>query len=336
MSHADDIENQAATWLSQRDALGERADMPDFTVWLAADPRHRAAYLRLAAAWERTAQLKRLAPEGTVVDADLLKPGRAHRLWSSWRPPLAVAAGVVAVAVVAALWWAGVSGGGDVYRTDIGGLSRVVLKDGSAVTLNTDTELRVHFTEVRREVELLKGEAQFNVAHDITRPFEVLAGGRLVRAVGTTFDVRLDHGESMEVMVTEGRVAFLEAPNPAVAPGTDAETISAGETAVAARGKVTIRRVSATEASRHLAWQAGELSFQGETLAEAVEEFNRYNRKKLRVEDPSIASLQIGGNFQALDVESFVAALQRSFGVSAKAADDGTLVLEHAPAPTRN
>ena len=101
-------------------------------------------------------------------------------------------------------------------------------------------------------------------------------------------------------------------------------------------GKLTVRRVSATETSRHLAWQVGELSFQGETLSEAVAEFNRYNRRKLRVEDPSIGSLQIGGNFQALDVDSFVAALGRSFGITAQSADDGTLVLERAPSPVRD
>src|SRR5207245_8435004 len=170
------------------------------------------------------------------------------------------------------------------------------------------------------------------------RPFEVLAGGRIVRAVGTAFDVRLDHGETMEVMVTEGRVAFVDAPSPTPALGTVATTatISAGETAVAKGGKVTVRRVTATETSRHLAWQVGELSFQGETLSEAVAEFNRYNRRKLKIEDASLRIVQIGGNFQALDVDSFVAALGRSFGITAKTAEDGSLVLTRAPGSVHN
>jgi transmembrane sensor len=348
MSHADDIENQAATWLSRRDALGEDAQILELTTWLAADPRHRAAYLRLAAAWERTVQLKRLAPEGGTIDADLLKSGSTRSL-SLWRPPLALAACVIAVAAAAALWWGGMHRDGQTYRTDIGGLSRVVLNDGSTVTLNTDTELRVHLSRVRREVQLLRGEAQFNVAHDAARPFEVLAEGRLVRAVGTAFDVRLDHGESLEVMVTEGSVAFLKTPGvqaaappsgtatpPENLPPDNIATISAGETAVATGGEVTVRRVSAAETSRQLAWQIGELSFQGETLSQAVAEFNRYNRRKLVVEDPSIRNLQIGGNFQALDVDSFVAALGRSFGIRTATADDGTRILEHAPSPGRD
>jgi transmembrane sensor len=328
MTLAADIEAQAAAWLMKRDAVGEDAETADFTAWLAADPRHRAAYLRLAAAWARTAKLNRMRPDGGVVDPDLLTPAKSRSRWAGWRMPLALAAGLVAVAAIAAAWWISLPEF-ETYRTDVGGLSRVILKDGSAVTLNTDTELRVRFSAARREVELLRGEAQFSVVHDTTRPFEVLAGGRLVRAVGTAFDVRLDHGESMEVMVTEGRVAFLDAPSGSTAQTVPTSaTISAGEAAVATREKVTIRRVSVTEASRQLAWQIGELSFQGETLSEAVAEFNRYNRKKLRVEDPSIGSLQIGGNFQALDVDSFVAALSRSFRITATSAGDGTVILE--------
>ena len=278
-----------------------------------------------------------LRPDGGPVDADLLMRARPPSRWSRWRKPLAIAAGLIAIAVAAG-WWFGVTGGAQTYRTEVGGLSRVVLKDGSAVTLNTDTELRVRFSESRRQVELLRGEAQFTVTHDTIRPFEVLAGGRIVRAVGTAFDVRLDHGETMEVMVTEGRVAFVDAPSPTPALGTVATTatISAGETAVAKGGKVTVRRVTATETSRHLAWQVGELSFQGETLSEAIAEFNCYNRRKLKIEDASIGSLQVGGNFQALDVDSFVAALERSFGIASKSADDGTLILERAPIPAHD
>jgi len=329
MTHATDIEIQAASWLAKRDAA-EEAEIPEFTAWLAADPRHRAVYLRLLAAWERTALLKRLRPESASIDADLFQPATACNR-RSWRP-LALAAGIAALAVGAVTaWWFQTSRAIETYRTQIGGLSRVVLEDGSTVTLNTDTELRVRFTDkdTRREVELVRGEAQFAVAHDTTRPFEVLADGRLVRAVGTAFDVRLDRGESMEVMVTAGRVALLDAVQ---APGSLAHelapaTISAGEAALATPKKITVRRVTATDVARRLAWQAGELSFQGETLAEAVTEFNRYNRRKIEVDDPSIAALQIGGNFQALDVESFVAALGRSFGITATTEDDGTVRL---------
>jgi transmembrane sensor len=332
MRHAADIEAQAALWLARRDAGDTEAQRTEFAAWLAADARHRAAYLRLAAAWERSARLKNLRPDAQTIDPDLLvHRHRAHRQ-SVGRRPMVLAAGIAALAMATA-WGVIATRGVQTYRTAVGGLSRVVLEDGSTVTLNTDSEVRVHFGSVRRQLTLLKGEAQFAVAHDRSRPFEVSTGGKVVRAVGTAFDVRLDRGESVEVVVTEGRVAFLDATGIAGARGATplTTTVSAGESAVASGGKVTVRRISATESSRHLAWEVGELSFQGETLDAAVAEFNRYNRRKLRVEDRSIGNLQIGGNFQALEVDSFVAALNRSFGITARVTDDGTLILERAP-----
>jgi transmembrane sensor len=56
------------------------------------------------------------------------------------------------------------------------------------------------------------------------------------------------------------------------------------------------------------------VSFQGETLTEVMDEFNRYNRKHLMVTDPAIASRKIGEAFQATDPGSFVLALEKWFG----------------------
>jgi transmembrane sensor len=333
MSQANDIENRAAQWLLKRDSSRE-SDMPGFREWLVADPRHRAAYLRLAAAWERTAQLKRLRPEGEAPDPDLLV--RRSAAGGLWRKGVALAA-CASVLALAIAWWLGVGSGAETYQTQIGGLSRVVLKDGSTVTLNTDTEVRVHFSDMRREVQLLHGEAQFAVSHDVKRPFEVRTESGLVRAVGTAFDVRLDRGQSMEVVVTEGHVVLLEA-SPTLTQMGHAKlppTLSAGEDMVASGGNVTVRHISAIDLARHLAWQVGELSFQGETLAAAAAEFNRYNRHKLKVKDPSITDMQIGGNFKALDVDSFVEALGQSFGIHATREADGTVILQRVQGSAR-
>src|SRR2546422_846065 len=82
---------------------------------------------------------------GAAVDPDLLMPAGTRSRWGDRRMPLTLAAGVVAAAVVAAIWWMGTPEV-PTYRTDVGGLSRMVLRDGSTVTLNTDTELRVRLS----------------------------------------------------------------------------------------------------------------------------------------------------------------------------------------------
>jgi transmembrane sensor len=172
---------------------------------------------------------------------------------------------------------------------------------------------------------LSRGEALFHVAHDSTRPFYVTAGGTVVRAVGTAFCVRIRDAEHVDVLVEEGRVAVG-------APGTEANfenpillatapKVSAGEAAVVRRNSVSVRSVPSKDITRKLAWTAGHLAFQGETLDDAVQEFNRYNQRQITIADPSIVQVQVGGIFLTTDPDSFIAALQRSFGFRVQVGD---------------
>ena len=214
------------------------------------------------------------------------------------------------------------------YRTGPGGLARIFLTDGSAVTMNANTELRVRFAAARRTITLLRGEAHFSVAHDVRRPFEVHAGDRIVVAVGTAFNVRLDTGHDVEVTVTEGRVAlFADGDRRSHAAGFPLQTIPAGQEALLTTKDVTIQRIDPAQLLHRLAWEHRELSFEGQTMSQAVAEFNRYTNRKVVIDDPSIAALQIGGSFRALDVDSFVAAVRRTFGISSRATADGTIHL---------
>ncbi|HEU5443733.1 MAG TPA: FecR domain-containing protein [Steroidobacteraceae bacterium] len=356
MSNAADIEAQAAAWVARTDARGGDPD-PELAAWLIADPRHRAAYLRLAQAWERTQRLARLRPAGRSIDPDLLAPTRAFHPWSHRRRPptgparnsgrfeparrirplragalrpAAMAAGLAA-AVILTAWNLLPALSTQSYRTGPGGLSRIVLADGSVVTMNADTELRVHFTAARRDLTLLRGEAHFSVTHDIHRPFEVHARDRIVVAVGTAFDVRLASGHGVEVTVTEGRVALLGDGGPhRRRRELSLQTISAGQDALLTTRDVTVQPIDSAEIFRRLAWERRELSFDGQTLREAVAEFGRYTNRRIVIDDPSIASLEMGGSFRALDVVSFTAALGRAFGIDSRISGDGTIHLYRA------
>ncbi len=61
-----------------------------------------------------------------------------------------------------------------------------------------------------RAVRLLNGQAIFTVAHGQPAPFRVYAGDKIVTAVGTVFDVRID-GEQVRVSVIEGAVRYRAA-----------------------------------------------------------------------------------------------------------------------------
>ena len=142
-------------------------------------------------------------------------------------------------------------------------------------------------------MRLLRGEGRFQVAHDAARPFIVAAADAAVRAVGTAFTVRLREAAQVDVLVSEGKVAIAAAARAAARrrspPATPRWCLP---------DRVSVSRVEPQLLERRLAWTSGRLEFRGETLAEAVAEFNRYNRRQIRLADPSLGALRVGGNFK--------------------------------------
>jgi transmembrane sensor len=354
MTDPTELEAQAAAWLVRREApdfsTQEQALLDD---WLLSSPRHRSAFLRLEAAWRRADRLNRLRPLDGRVDEDLLGgptllkipqyPARASTMSEDapgprppapeplpgvtpkWRYALATAAAIALVAVGAALWTTIERPGWQSYVTDFGSLERIVLADGSVVHLNTNSKMRVRLSHQRREIVLERGEALFTVAHEQTRPFDVQANGTTVRAVGTVFSVRLGSARDVEVIVKEGRVQIdpptlqdIDASIDVAPPR--ASLLSAGETVrikPSEERELQVVKVADADVSRKLSWTEGRLIFERQTLAEVVAEFNRYNRRQMVIADPAIAGRRVGGGFEATDIDSFIAALEHSFGIRA-------------------
>lgn len=204
------------------------------------------------------------------------------------------------------------------YVTRRGEKLDVTLPDGSAITLNTDTDLDVAFDGRHRTVEVLRGQAFFNVAKDPLRPFIVVAGGKQIVAVGTAFDVRLDK-ERVEVLLVEGRVV-VENVTQAGSAAPTAETANAsihlnpGEALVATDKEVI--HAAAQDAERLLKWRDGLIEFDNTTLAEAVAEFNRYSAQTIRIEDPKLATLPISGVFRTNSQRKFLEAVTNVHPVS--------------------
>ncbi|WP_129781953.1 FecR family protein [Peristeroidobacter soli] len=307
MKSGTDVDDQAARWLVCRDRMEECATTRrDFEAWLAADARHRTAYLALERAWRSADGLKSWRPGDASVDPGVLRSRTSGVRGSTIR----FAAAAMLLVTIGLITWHLLAT--DTYTTDVGDFRRVLLADGSVLQLNTDSKVSVRFTDARREVRLLHGEAHFTVAHDKQRPFDVIASGTVVRAVGTAFTVRIRQPDDVEVLVTEGTVS-LGSQRP--------EPIAAMHLAHAKRAGVKVERVAQPEVSRLLAWQVGDLVFDDLRLGDAVAEFNRYNNRQLQIADPELASLRIGGNFRATDPDGFVRALRASFAIEAQHSD---------------
>lgn len=343
---SNEVEQAASEWLARLDAGSLSAsDLTEFDNWRTADPRHAAAYARLAATWQALDRMQAVRPPpGEPIVDDLLNLRASHRIPSldqlaplagrdpdraipaavprarpaprrSWLRRIAIAASVSLVIAAASLWR--LSDNSQTYRTGIGGFEHIVLADQSAIDLNTNSEVRVRLMRGVRKVDLIRGEASFAVTHDAARPFIVAAGLTGVRAIGTHFDVRqMDH--SVEVIVDEGKVVIGDLAQVEV-PGTIASIpglyVAAGESAIATVQGVKLNAIPKERLVRKLAWQTQMLAFDGDSLAEVAAQFNRYNVRQLILTDPKLAKLTIGGYFRPTNLDAFLSVLQSDFGV---------------------
>jgi transmembrane sensor len=318
------IEVAAAQWVIRRSGEAwTEADQEGLDSWLTESTLHRVAYLRLEAVWQQTARLNALGagmPPGVVpspgswssmpVRSPSIEQPRSGPRVSFTKRWIALAASLL-LALMAGVYWIFVhTERPEQFITLVGGLQTVRLADGSVVTLNTNTQLRAYLRGRQRRIELDTGEAHFAVAKDPSRPFVIRVADKMVTAVGTELSVRRTVSD-VQVLVTDGRVELRRA-------GTSgARTIlKAGTLARTVGSEVLVRQVSNADAEQLLSWRSGFLTFRDTSLADAVAEFNRYQPRKLVIEDPSLATIRIGGKFRTSNVQAFLSLLQEGFPVT--------------------
>jgi transmembrane sensor len=343
----DPVTREAAAWFARlrADDATER-DRARFRHWLEADPRHREAYAGFERFWSTTGDYaghEAVADEVRTAERLAVRQSPPQRRRRIPRPALRAAQGLAAAGVLAvagALLWEPFQESRGIYTTAVGEQRSIPLADGSRVMLNTDTRIRVAYSERARTVHLEDGQGYFRVAKNPERPFYVETENGRVRAVGTEFEVYENAGEVV-VTVIEGSVAVSERgadktaaetrqPAPA-AGGSAAPARSSGDTPAAAPaeklleanerialapGRV-LRKVSVEPAplKRSVAWTSGRLVFDDEPLSEAINEVNRYSKQRVLIGDARLKSLHISGVFRVGDTGDFVNTVSEYFSL---------------------
>jgi transmembrane sensor len=293
------IDSLAAEWAAKRD-LGVMSpqEEAEFQSWLAADPRHLGAYGRAEAVLVRVERLHLKVLDGTR---------RPSVLPSGWTRRHIISAGGIAAGAAAAIGlmlYLPESTAESEFSTAIGQIREVVLADGSVVFLNTDTKIEVRFTKNLRAISLVRGEAQFDVAKNLKRPFIVSAGDTCVRAVGTSFTVSKLPKKPIRVLVKEGIVEVQRADMTM----RDPVRATANVQAIAPVGApiVTVA-VPDEKLIRDLAWQRGRIALDNQTLEDAADEFARYSEVHIVVA-PAVSDRTITGLFASNDPVGFAKA----------------------------
>jgi transmembrane sensor len=217
-----------------------------------------------------------------------------------------------------------------IYATQVGELQTLQLADRSFARLNTNTLVEIDYRLNERRVRLIKGEALFDVAKDPDRPFVVYAGANTVRAVGTRFAVRISQ-QDVEVLVSEGDVELTGAASggsgptrPVLISSLRPRQAARIETDAAAGTPVHIETIEPREVIRRLSWATGVLEFDGEPLAQVIDEVSRYTPLRIQIGDPSLRELPVGGRFRIGDTQALFDVLENGF--SATVIRDGDVV----------
>lgn len=326
--------DQALQWfalLQSGDATG--ADRRRFQSWLRADARHRQEFDKLSTLWADLDEAKPLLQDEltrAAMDWEATAHRQGHRTVGRWNAGWITAAfAMCLLLIVTGGWWLTTPESME-YRTLKGEQRTVALSDGSTVTLNTATTLTTEIGMFRRTIVLREGEAYFAVSHEQNRPFEVKAGNRIVRDVGTRFVVRREE-EKVTVTVVEGAVDVQRLEKESA--GEPWQRLTAGDRVSYEWQRVpsAIEKVSLAEST---AWMEGKVIFEERPLSEVVLEIGRYQTGEIRILDPRVEAFKVSGVFGVHDREGFLKALERAVPVKSSHVNQELIVLEQASEPS--
>jgi transmembrane sensor len=297
---------QAAAWVIRMNGEPSEVDLEKFSLWQAQSAEHVRAYEEASLVWgavgENSAAPRLLAMRREALE----RTGRYTRRWN--RRGLAAGLAALLAVPLGILYVTSVRAPPEqLFETGRGEQRVIVLNDGSRMSLDAMSRVKVVYSHDERRVTLDSGRANFEVARDLARPMNVHAGPRTVTALGTVFTVER---EPHDVVVTlmEGRVAVTSG-NPARAL---IELAPRQQLRINDNGAIMMR--NGLDPVLALAWREGKLIFDNEPLAKVVAMMNNYVTTPI-VAEGAAGELRVSGVFKAGDTPAFVDAMENLFPV---------------------
>lgn len=305
------IRREAADWLVRIDVDPRPENTERFRRWRNADPRNEEEAQKAEAVLRGTAQLH---SSTFVANSEL------DRRYTSQRqsPRLLLAASFAATLILFPAAYAVFNR--TVLRTpnieavmlttDVGEIRRVQLTDGSTITLDTASSVRVDLAGDHRSAVLERGRARFVIAKAAI-PFNLKTGSDAIRLNEGVVDLSsLDEGPHIELLTQKDQ-----------------------QVANGAESNEGVRATRAREvASSNIDWTSGRLGFAGARLADVIIAANRYSRHRIFVDDPAIQDLRVTGVFRTGDAKGLARSLAAAFGLKVAIDADGNIHLQQSQA----
>ncbi len=326
------VEDQAVQWLARlRGPEADVAMQAAFAEWLNADSEHQAAFDEVLSLWEELGPvLETLTPEDAPQAAPEASERTAPRGLRFVTHPASAFSAAATVLITCAIMVLQLAT--PVFETRTGEQSRVMLPDGSVAHLNTQTTLRVAYDAGQRRIEVLTGEAWFDVKPDRQRPFTVSTAHLAATATGTAYAVR-SFEDSSTVAVTEGSVVVM----PLRALDTDTPQWAHTATLVAGQ-QARVRPddlLPTLESQDSLAWREGQLVYENVPLAELLRDLDRYLPKRMVLNDDKLAALRVSAVLNLTDQDTMLEALQATLPLKWKSVSDTLIIVSEDPSKRR-
>jgi len=326
------ILDQASDWIAKIDRGLSSQETVKFQSWLHKSPENMKVMFEAAKMWDKLDELNRLSE--VFPKSEVKSKATSHKF-------VAIAASLLLLVSVLFLQ----TGQSPLksepqyatlttqYQTSVGERNTIHLPDSSVLVLNTNSLVNINYNQQARVIELVQGELHIEVAHNTSRPLQVVAAGKVIQAVGTAFNVEVTE-DLVELIVTDGKVLVDYDTNPqgVKSMSSNAIPVAKGEVITLNTSlsitKSTVKKAAPNEITSKLSWRKGNLIFRGDSLADAIKEISRYTDISFELaDDKALRAVKVAGMFKTSDINGLLSVLEKSFNIEHEKINEQKILL---------